>query len=116
MNTLQGVKVGDDVIVTDVNRRGSQRAKVTAIGRKYATIGRDKYDFATGQWADRDFGSHRYAYTLAAWARRETERAFCDALGDLNGIRQIGEHVTDAELQAATKALQDIAATLRGPQ
>lgn len=111
------MKVGDVVIVTDVNRKGSLRARVDAVGRKYATIGRDKYDLTTGGGAG-DYGSHYHAYTLAAWARREAEDALRDAGLYISQTwnRAALARLTDDEIREATEVLKTIAAKLRGKE
>lgn len=110
--SLRGVKVGDVVITTDVNRMGHRREAVTSIGRKYITVGRRRYDIetgvSTGPWA-----SHYHAYTIARWGRRESESALLTAankIGDL--CRRVGASLSDEEVKSIAATLQDIAAKL----
>jgi hypothetical protein len=69
MTNLWDLKIGDPVMVEDVNRIGSGRRLVTKVGHKYVHIGGEKYDRTTGRVAD-DYG-HRTAYTLSQWEQRE---------------------------------------------
>ena len=106
--SLQGVKVGDVVITTDVNRKGHRREAVTAVGRKYITAGR-KYDIktggGTGPWA-----SHYRAYTEAQWVRREAEDALYAALVRVD--HRAVAVMSDDEIRTLTVTLQGVAARL----
>ena len=110
--SLAGVNVGDEVVVTSLVG-GPSRCKVDSLGRKYATIGRYKYDIETGQWADKNYGSHRCAYTLAAWARQVALRQLRDTLHALRDVR-IAETLSEADAVALTAELDAIARRLEG--
>jgi hypothetical protein len=75
---LTGVQVGDEVVIRDPNFPERRGHRVTAIGRKYATIDGDRYSLETGARADRWGGT--IAYTLAQWARRGAEAALLDLM------------------------------------
>jgi hypothetical protein len=92
---------------------GPVRGKVDSIGRKYATIGRYKYDIETGQWADKNYGSRRCAYTLAAWARQVALRQLRDAISALRDVR-IAETLSEADAVALTADVEAIARRLEG--
>lgn len=110
--SLAGVKVGDEVMVTALVG-GPTRAKVDSVGRKYATIGRYKYDIETGQWADKNYGFHRHAYTLAAWSRQVALRQLRDAIHALRDVR-ISETLSAAGAVALTADVETIARRLEG--
>ena len=67
MSSLAGVKVGDTLILVGMNRRGETRVAVDAVGRKYVTVGRDKYKIENGQVADA--WGHDTLHTEIAWRR-----------------------------------------------
>ena len=110
--SLAGVKVGDDVVVWSINS-GTARARVDSVGRKYATIGRYKYDIETGQGADKDYGFHRCAYTLAAWSRQVALRQLRDTISALRDVR-IAATLSEADVAALTADVEAIARRLEG--
>lgn len=110
--SLVGVKVGDEVMVTALVG-GPSRCKVDSLGRRYATIGRYKYDIETGQWADKNYGFHRCAYTLAAWSRQVALRQLRDTISALRDVR-IAATLSEADVAALTADVEAIARRLEG--
>lgn len=108
---LQGIAVGDPVIVTDLNREKPVHDTVAVVGRKYATIGGRKYDLSTGHVVD-GMG-HRHAYTPTQWARRAAEARLSTArVGVYQADR--ADHLSDADVTALAEQLEGILAKLRG--
>lgn len=101
--------VGDQVVLTDVNWKGPRRVCVDAVGRKYATIGRRKFDLSDGVVADAY--RHTRAFTLAQWTRRELEASLDAAIRKVGEVRSFA-HLTDDGIREATRMLEEVAARL----
>lgn len=89
MKTLKDLKVGDPIIVTEVNYRKNtpHQFVVTKVGRKYLEVGRDGFEMESGNWRSKDYPHHKHAYTLEEWDRyqlemryRESARKYVEAL------------------------------------
>ena len=105
---LAGIAVGDEVVVTDVNRPGYRNLVVRMVGRKYATIDGEKYGLEDGVVADAY--RHRHAFTLAQWARQQAEDALRKAIHKIVSVRFDG--LSDDEVRETTAKLEQIAAEL----
>jgi hypothetical protein len=68
MTNLGSLKIGDPVMINDINRGWSRRT-VSKVGHKYVHAGDQKFDIATGRVADQ-YG-HAHAYTLSQWEHIE---------------------------------------------
>lgn len=111
--SLAGVKVGDEVVIVDRNRSGDRRAKVTAIARKYATIGGERYALETGVIAD-NYG-HCRAYTAAEWELLQARNALESAAASLDRLRGSKFAGLSAEqIRAATSEIKSIVERLTG--
>jgi hypothetical protein len=109
--SLAGVKVGDEVVVTDVIRREPWRSRVEAVGRKYATIDGEKYEIATGRKADAN--RQAWAWTVAAWETNQLRAALLRAVLSLRDVR-ISTTLSDDDVREATAMLEQVAKKLGG--
>jgi len=103
MKTLKDLKVGDPVILTEVNYRKNapHQFVVTKVGRKYIEVGHDGFEIESGNWRSKDYSGHKHAYTLEEWDRhqlemryRESVRNYIDALRYSYSL----DKMTDAQL------------------
>jgi hypothetical protein len=108
--TLADVKVGDKVVIVDVNRP-PKRVPVTAVGRKYLTAGKQDFSRETGGWRDRQYAHHRRAYTIEQWAHEEASEALWAAIRRLGQCRKFGALTTD-EIRDMTATLEGVAKKL----
>lgn len=69
MGSLAGVVTGDEVMVYRTHRRGSVRAKVTKVARKYLYVEgeQDGFDIETGSCKD----GYGHAQTVEAFERNQ---------------------------------------------
>jgi hypothetical protein len=67
---LQGVKLGDVVVVVGVESLKPMRLEVTKVGRVYVTVGELRFVRDTGEWDAIGFGDQKHAYTEEEWAAR----------------------------------------------
>lgn len=83
MSDLSTVKVGDSVVLLDINYKGHRIARVDRIGRKYITASNgEQFDKVTGRVHD-DYGNSR----ILTHAGHEME-ASADAA--MVGLRNLG--------------------------
>jgi hypothetical protein len=111
--SLAGVKVGDEVVVTDVNWRQPQRTPVAKVGRVYVSTDRGSFHIENGYWQSKNYRSHRRAYTLAEWARHEAETALRMMVRKVADARSFGA-LSDDDLREATAILEQVAKKIGG--
>jgi hypothetical protein len=111
--SLAGVKVGDEVVVTIARIEAAQREKVTAVGRKYITVGGCEYAIADGSWKRPGFESHRRVYTLEQWQSVELRSRLDAAILRIARMR-IPASLSDCDLHEATRMLDEVARKLGG--
>ena len=70
MSGLQGVKVGDVLVVASAGSLKPMRLEVTKVGRVYVTVGELRFVRDTGEWDAIGFGDEKRAYTEEEWAAR----------------------------------------------
>ena len=109
--TLANVKVGDDVVIVDVNRPRPKRVPVTAVGRKCLTADGEDFSRETGGWRNRQYPGHRRAYTVEQWAHEEASDALWAAIRRLGQCRKFGALTTD-EIRDVTATLEGVAKKL----
>ena len=109
--SLAGIKVGDEVVVTDAGRSDVARDRVTAGGRKYAASGGKSYVIATGQRVDAC--RHACAYTVPAWERRNRGKALDDAIRKVATMPR-SVVMTDEQILLVTSLLAQAATILAG--
>lgn len=112
--SLKNVKVGDELVVTYVNARDGEPKTypVTKVGRKYVTAGGYEFEIDSGRWNNKDYASHRYAYTEADWARVKLESRFYAAIRDLANAacrRAAIRSMSDNEVRAQAEAFEALA-------
>lgn len=107
--SLAGVKVGDELVVRDVNF-GTTRETVSAVARKYVSTARSRYDIETGR--AHDAYGHKRAYTPAQWARvdardllREAQRKVANAVPS-NALSAGEMDVLRRDLEAIVRRLE----------
>ncbi len=74
MSELKDLKVGDEVVLVDQNRKGARRCRIKAVGRKYFQLASKRgalFDRITGVEYDYE---NRSIYTISAWEKRERVR------------------------------------------
>jgi hypothetical protein len=102
--SLQDLKVGDEVVIRDVNR-GTMRAPVTKVARLYFTAGGAEFSRDDGMWRSVHYQSHRRAYTIAEWERIEAEAALRAALRSVLDARRL-DPLTLEEIHSFTTMAQ----------
>ena len=108
--SLVNVKVGDEIVILDVNRP-PKRVPVTAVGRKFLTAGGQDFSRETGGWRNRQYSSNRRAYTIEQWAHEEASDALWAAIRRLGQCRKFGALTTD-EIRDVTATLEGVAKKL----
>ena len=107
---LENVKVGDALVIYDVNF-GEQRTKVSAVARKYLTAGGRRYSIETG--CVHDAYGHATAYTQEQWARLQAFGALKTAIRNVANTPPSAT-LSDEDMRALTAELDAIARRLGG--
>ncbi len=108
--SLENVKVGDELVTNDHNR-GTSRATVSAVGRKYLTAGGRRYSIETGCVHD-NYGNVT-AYTPEQWARLQAFYSLRAAIRNV-GNTLPSATLSDDDMRALAAELDALAARLKG--